>query len=211
MKKINYYSTILSLAVICFFTSCSSTKYGAHFAPSKKTAPSYTKAQKADEPLLVLEEGTTEVLENVALRSGADEVNADALPKTETMKELITEVKTIDETEFTEHQQQILAETKERLKNMTRKEKRQLRREIRKIKLEEYTKDLPAYENMDAMQDRGGTVNILALVFAIILPPLGVFIHQGEINNRFWISLILTLLGYVPGQVYAVLLVLGVI
>lgn len=211
MKKINYYSTILSLAVICFFTSCSTTKYGAHFQPSNHAPSNYSKAERATEPALALEEGTTEVLENTAERSGADEVSTDALPKAELMKKLVKEVKTFDESEFTERQQELLKETRERLENMTRQEKRQLRREIRKIKLSDYTKNLPAYDNLDAMQERGGAVNILALVFAILLPPLGVFIHQGEINDKFWISLILTLLFYVPGQIYAVLVVLGVI
>ncbi|MDN6280417.1 MAG: YqaE/Pmp3 family membrane protein [Psychroflexus sp.] len=46
-------------------------------------------------------------------------------------------------------------------------------------------------------------MNILRLVFAIILPPLGVFFTVG-IGKSFWINILLTLLGFVPGIVHAV-------
>lgn len=52
--------------------------------------------------------------------------------------------------------------------------------------------------------------NLLLLVLiAILLPPLAVYLYEGEINNRFWISLILTLLGFLPGIIYALVLILG--
>ena len=38
---------------------------------------------------------------------------------------------------------------------------------------------------------------------AILLPPLGVFLQVG-IGKDFWINIILTLLGYIPGIVHAV-------
>ena len=52
---------------------------------------------------------------------------------------------------------------------------------------------------------------ILLVILAILLPPLAVYLHQGEINTKFWISLILTLLIWVPGIIYALLVVLGAI
>ena len=36
-----------------------------------------------------------------------------------------------------------------------------------------------------------------------------IYLYEGEINNRFWISLILTLLGFFPGVIYALILILG--
>lgn len=36
-----------------------------------------------------------------------------------------------------------------------------------------------------------------------ILPPLGVFLQEG-IGKHFWINILLTMLGYVPGIVHAV-------
>ena len=41
------------------------------------------------------------------------------------------------------------------------------------------------------------------IVIAIILPPLGVFLQEG-IGKHFWINILLTLLGYIPGIVHAV-------
>lgn len=48
--------------------------------------------------------------------------------------------------------------------------------------------------------------NLLKIVIAILLPPLGVFLEVG-FGKHFWINIILTLLGYVPGIVHAVWLI----
>lgn len=45
--------------------------------------------------------------------------------------------------------------------------------------------------------------DIVRIVAAILLPPLGVFLQVG-ITAQFWINILLTLLGYVPGIVHAV-------
>lgn len=52
---------------------------------------------------------------------------------------------------------------------------------------------------------------LLLTLIALILPPLAVYLHQGEINSKFWISFLLTLLIWVPGVVYALLVIFGVI
>jgi uncharacterized membrane protein YqaE (UPF0057 family) len=46
-------------------------------------------------------------------------------------------------------------------------------------------------------------MDLLRLVAAILLPPLGVFLQVG-IGKHFWINIVLTLLGYIPGIVHAV-------
>jgi uncharacterized membrane protein YqaE (UPF0057 family) len=46
-------------------------------------------------------------------------------------------------------------------------------------------------------------VDLLRIVVAILLPPLGVFLQVG-ISKHFWINILLTLLGYIPGIVHAV-------
>lgn len=55
----------------------------------------------------------------------------------------------------------------------------------------------------------GNTNTLLLVIIAILLPPLAVFLHEGRINNRFWIDLILTLLFYLPGLIYALIVILG--
>jgi uncharacterized membrane protein YqaE (UPF0057 family) len=46
-------------------------------------------------------------------------------------------------------------------------------------------------------------VDILRIVLTIILPPLGVFLQVG-LTKHFWLNVLLTILGYVPGLVHAV-------
>jgi uncharacterized membrane protein YqaE (UPF0057 family) len=41
------------------------------------------------------------------------------------------------------------------------------------------------------------------IVVSIIFPPLGVFWQVG-LTKQFWINILLTILGYVPGLVHAV-------
>src|SRR5215212_8561898 len=50
---------------------------------------------------------------------------------------------------------------------------------------------------------RSFSVDILRIVAAILLPPLGVFLQVG-IGKHFWINILLTILGYIPGIVHAV-------
>ena len=50
---------------------------------------------------------------------------------------------------------------------------------------------------------------LLQVILAILLPPLGVYLHEGEINSKFWIDLVLTLLFFIPGVIYALIVVLG--
>jgi len=46
-------------------------------------------------------------------------------------------------------------------------------------------------------------MEIIKIVLAVLLPPVGVFLQVG-IGKHFWINIILTLLGYIPGIVHAV-------
>jgi uncharacterized membrane protein YqaE (UPF0057 family) len=46
-------------------------------------------------------------------------------------------------------------------------------------------------------------VDLLRIVVAILLPPLGVFMQVG-IGTQFWINVLLTILGYIPGIIHAV-------
>ncbi|MXQ13622.1 YqaE/Pmp3 family membrane protein [Microvirga makkahensis] len=45
--------------------------------------------------------------------------------------------------------------------------------------------------------------NFLRVLLAILLPPLGVFLTVG-IKGQFWLNILLTLFGYIPGIVHAV-------
>ena len=45
--------------------------------------------------------------------------------------------------------------------------------------------------------------DLIRIIIAILLPPLGVFLQVG-FGKDFWINILLTLLGYVPGLVHAI-------
>jgi uncharacterized membrane protein YqaE (UPF0057 family) len=46
-------------------------------------------------------------------------------------------------------------------------------------------------------------MDFLRILLAILLPPLGVFLQVG-IGAQFWLNILLTILGYIPGIVHAV-------
>lgn len=48
---------------------------------------------------------------------------------------------------------------------------------------------------------------IAEIVAAILLPPLGVFLNRG-LGTPFWISVLLTIIAFVPGVIYALYLIL---
>lgn len=46
-------------------------------------------------------------------------------------------------------------------------------------------------------------MDIIRIIIAILLPPLGVFLQVG-IGGHFWLNILLTLLGYIPGIIHAI-------
>lgn len=48
--------------------------------------------------------------------------------------------------------------------------------------------------------------DLIKILIAILLPPLGVFLEVG-LGKHFWLNILLTLLGYVPGIVHAVYII----
>jgi uncharacterized membrane protein YqaE (UPF0057 family) len=49
-------------------------------------------------------------------------------------------------------------------------------------------------------------MDVIRVIVAIILPPLGVFLQVG-LGGQFWINILLTLFGYIPGIVHAVYII----
>jgi len=47
------------------------------------------------------------------------------------------------------------------------------------------------------------TMDLIRILLSILLPPVGVFLQVG-IGAQFWLNILLTLLGYIPGVVHAV-------
>jgi uncharacterized membrane protein YqaE (UPF0057 family) len=47
------------------------------------------------------------------------------------------------------------------------------------------------------------TADLLRVLLSVALPPLGVFLQEG-LGTQFWLNVLLTLLGYLPGLVHAI-------
>ena len=79
--------------------------------------------------------------------------------------------------------------------NLSKKERRLKKKELRK-KVKQLRKS--------AASDQ----TILLAIIAIFIPFLAVGLYDG-ITKRFWISLLLTLLLFLPGLIYALVVILG--
>jgi uncharacterized membrane protein YqaE (UPF0057 family) len=84
-------------------------------------------------------------------------------------------------------------------KSLSRSERRSRLKDAKKL-FKEYRAAKKAGKDTD-------TDIVLLAILAILLPPLAVYLKEGEINSKFWISLILTLIFWIPGVVYAMLVV----
>lgn len=88
---------------------------------------------------------------------------------------------------------------------------RALPRSERKDRIKDAKKMLKEYRADKRAGKAAETDQVLLAILAILLPPLAVYLKEGEINSKFWISLILTLLFWIPGVIYALLVVFDAI
>jgi len=79
----------------------------------------------------------------------------------------------------------------------------------KKERIKEVKSQLKEYKKAKKSGKEPSTNTLLLVILAILLPPLAVYLHQGEINKKFWIALILTLLFFLPGIIYALVVILG--
>jgi uncharacterized membrane protein YqaE (UPF0057 family) len=52
-------------------------------------------------------------------------------------------------------------------------------------------------------------LDLVRIVLAFLLPPLGVFLQVG-FGLHFWLNILLTLLGWLPGVVHAIYIIVKV-
>lgn len=77
------------------------------------------------------------------------------------------------------------------------------------VRIKDAKKEIKNFKKQKRNSGDADTNTLLLVILAILLPPLAVYLHQGEINTKFWISLILTLLFWLPGVIYALIVILG--
>ena len=60
---------------------------------------------------------------------------------------------------------------------------------------------------MEFFRMSSGNTNVIRILLAIFIPPLGVFLQVG-LGLHFWLNLLLTFFGYIPGIIHAVWIIL---
>ncbi len=83
-----------------------------------------------------------------------------------------------------------------------------LSRVEKKMRLNEAKAKMKEYKANKA-NGEASTNTILLVILALLVPPLAVYLHEGAINSKFWLNLILTLLFFLPGMIHALIVILG--
>lgn len=65
-----------------------------------------------------------------------------------------------------------------------------------------------AKDALKNMKD-ASTNTVLLVILAILLPPVAVLVHQGTFNTKVLIAILLWLLFYIPGLIYALIVIFG--
>jgi uncharacterized membrane protein YqaE (UPF0057 family) len=86
-------------------------------------------------------------------------------------------------------------------RNLSKKEKKERIKEVKTL--------IKHYKAEKKSSAEGSDNTVLLAILAILLPPLAVYLHQGEINSKFWIDLLLTIIFWLPGVVYALIVIFG--
>jgi uncharacterized membrane protein YqaE (UPF0057 family) len=83
-----------------------------------------------------------------------------------------------------------------------------LSRKERRARIKESKKYLKEYRAAKkAGRSKTETDQTLLIILCILLPPLAVYLKENDVDTKFWISLILTLIFWIPGIIYALLVV----
>ena len=69
-----------------------------------------------------------------------------------------------------------------------------------KSTIQQYKSNLKSGEKIDDNK-------LLAIIFAILIPPVGVVLYENKVTTKFWISLLLTFIFWLPGMIYSLLVV----
>jgi len=89
---------------------------------------------------------------------------------------------------------------------MSKRELRRHKRELRREKRQERRAARQELRKMAREMKEAGYSDrfILLVILGILLPPLAMFFYDG-LSDRFWISLVLTLLFFLPGVIYTLI------
>ena len=84
-----------------------------------------------------------------------------------------------------------------------------LSKKEKKSRIRDVKKEIKAFKLAKKAGKEPSTNTLLLAILCVLLPPLAVYLYEGEITSHFWISLLLTLLFWLPGIIYALILIFG--
>lgn len=228
MKLVLPKNSILLSCLLLFLCFSCAPKYGAYFskptyednnyANKVETEPSdkvIASVESVKEPIIEdLEKSDKELLNTIELvpEDKNDEVAIVAVSKlNQSDKNNLKLIPKGDKNAaMSSREEMILDALKIELKNMTKADKRAFRKEVKHLAKSNNVEKLSKNYNINSPEgmDAAETNTLLLVILAILLPPLAVFLHEGEVNNTFWLNLILTLLFFIPGMIHALIVVL---
>jgi len=190
IKNLLQFVFILMAGQLLF--SCNSAKY-YEFSAGKQAPYKVAQEKKAPEAAPAETPSVSEIAleaaaEDAEVKAVAPVLEASTITATPAKAPVAVKENTVA-AKSTITEAEALSIAKEHLKSMTKAEKKELKKEVK-----------------EAMRQDGSRVSIVEIILAIFLPPLAVFLHDG-LGSTFWISLLLTLLFFIPGVIYALLVV----
>ena len=79
------------------------------------------------------------------------------------------------------------------------------------MKLRSARKEIKAFKAARKAGDDAETNTILLAILAILLPPLAVYLYENDATSRFWITLVLFILGVTGALFFSTLFLLAAI
>jgi len=179
MKTTNFLIVNIIVA-IALLSSCNKPKYTASFSPSKYQR--HTEIKEKATPVASEEK----VEQNIEIETASSEID------------IIQPVKKTITGEAEEVKEEAIYSP-----SLTKKETKAMKKAVRKIVFKEAKKSLFKKSKSRPNQD----VKLLAAAVAFFIPPLGVWLYQEEITNDFWLDILFTLALWLPGVLYAWLVI----
>lgn len=88
---------------------------------------------------------------------------------------------------------------------------RSLKKSEKKARVKEARKAIKQFKADKKAGKASDDETVLLVILSILLPPLAVYLKEDAITSHFWIDLILTLIFWIPGVIFALLVVLDAI
>ncbi|MFI5134231.1 MAG: YqaE/Pmp3 family membrane protein [Chitinophagales bacterium] len=195
MKKHKLVLAVFSLAIL--FSSCS-RQYDLHFAghykpntdlTTKEHANAITARQEKIQPLAT---PSTDLSASASIDQSSPDLK---LLNPSIQKTLIT-------SPLSDKQQRSVGK-------VTQKIEKQIEKNNSKIETLQ-KKSLSSDNDQKAVQKSLDDDNkALYAILGFLIPPLGVGLYEGKITAHFWIALLLMLCFWLPGAIYALIIILG--